>query len=312
MTQTLESQLRDALVARAQEIPSAPAERLQAHDYRPRTRDLRPPVAAGALLTAGAAATAVLVVGLGPRAPTAFAGWTATPKAVAASQTDGAVADCTQRLAAIPTSAAARTVAGATGHPFSLPSVDTLTPVLSDVRGPFTFIVFANADASATASCITGPEFTSASEARSGGPQPSVAANGISVSWSAHTARAGQAYSFLEGRAGAGVTAVTLNLADGSTVQTTTDNGWFVAWWPGSTNASGATVSTAQGTSTTPLPAAAVPGCPPAPGGGSTSCAAGTQGMSAGGGAAAGMMSGSSAGGPGAAAGTTSQSSSGS
>ena len=62
MTQTLESQLRDALVARAQEIPSAPAERLRAHDYRPRTRDLRPPVAAGALLTAGATATAVLLL----------------------------------------------------------------------------------------------------------------------------------------------------------------------------------------------------------------------------------------------------------
>jgi hypothetical protein len=294
MTQTLESQLRDALAARAQEIPSAPGERLRAHDYRPRTRDLRPPVAAGALLTAGAAATAVLVVGLGPRAPAAFAGWTATPKAVATPQA-GAVTDCTQRLAAIPTSNAASNVAKATGHPMRLPSVDTLTPVLSDVRGPFTFVVFADADSNA--SCITGPGFTSVSEARSAGPAPSVPANGITVTWAAHTARAGQAYSFLEGHTGTGVTAVTLNLADGSTVQTTTDNGWFVAWWPGSTNATRATVTTAQGTSTTTLPAAAVPGCPPAPGGGAFTCAAGAQGTSAGAGAAAGMMSQSSSGG---------------
>jgi hypothetical protein len=309
MTQTLESQLRDALAARAQEIPSAPAERLQAHDYRPRTRDLRPPVAAGALLTAGAAATAVLVIGLGPRAPAAFAGWTAKPKAAAASQTGAAVADCTQRLAAIPTSNAARNVAKATGHPTRLPAVDTLTPVLSDVRGPFTFVVFANANANA--SCITGPGFTSVSEARSAGPVPSVPTDGITVTWAAHTTRAGQAYSFLEGHTGTGVSAVTLNLADGSTVQTTTDNGWFVAWWPGNTNATNATVTTAQGTSTATLPAAAVPGCPPAPGGGTFTCAAGTQGMGTGGGAAAGMTSQSNSGSMGAAAGMTLQSSSG-
>jgi hypothetical protein len=310
MTETLESQLRDALAARAQEIPSASGDRLRAHDYRPRTRDLRPPVAAGALLTAGAAATAVLAVGLGPRAPAAFAGWTATPKAAAAAPSGAAVTDCTQRLAAIPTSNAARNVAKASGHPMGLPSVDTLTPVLSDVRGPFTFVVFASADTNA--SCITGPGFTSVSEARSAGPVPSVPANGISVTWVAHAARAGQAYSFLEGHTGTGVTGVTLNLGDGSTVQTTTDNGWFVAWWPGSTNATSATVTTAQGTSTAPLPAAAVPACPPAPGGGSVSCAAGSQGMSAGGGAGAGMTSQSGPGGMGAAAGMTLQSSSGS
>jgi hypothetical protein len=311
MTRTLESHLRDALAARAQEIPDAPAERLRGHDYRPRTRDLRPPVAAGAVLTAGAAAAAVLIVGLGPRAPAAFAGWTAKPKAVAASQTDGAVAGCAQRLAAIPTSPAARNVARATGHPMSLPTVGALTPVLSDVRGPFTFIVFANADASATASCITGPGFTSASEDRSVGPQPAVATNGISVTWVAHTARAGQAYSFLEGHAGAAVTAVTLDLADGSTVQTTTDNGWFVAWWPGSVSAASATVTTAQGTSTATLPAPAVTAGPPAPAGGSVSCAGGV-GSAGGAGAAAGSMSQSGPGGTGTAPGTMSQSGSGS
>ena len=81
MTDTLETQLRDALAAHAEEIPHASAERLRAHDYRPRTRDLRPRVAAGAVATAAVAGGAVLIVGLGPRAPAAFAGWTSTPTA---------------------------------------------------------------------------------------------------------------------------------------------------------------------------------------------------------------------------------------
>lgn len=289
---TIETQLRDALAARAQDIPRASAERLSAHDYRPRTRDLRPPVAAGALLTAAAAAATVALVDLGPSTPAAFAGWTARPTTAPASQVTGAEAGCTQRLEAIPNSRAAANVATVTGKPMGLPSVRTLSPVLSDTRGPFTFLVFADADANA--SCISGPGFTSVSEARSLGPVPAVPTDGITVSWEAHTARAGQAYSFAEGHTGTGVSAVTLNLADGTAIQTSTQNGWFVAWWPGSTSAISSTVTTAAGTTTAALPPAMIPACPPAPSGGVVSCTAGSG--AGGAGAAAGMMSGSSAG----------------
>jgi hypothetical protein len=302
---TLEIQLRDALATRAEDIPRASAERLSAHDYRPRTRDLRPPVAAGALLTAAAAAATVALVDLGPSAPAAFAGWTSKPTAAPKAQVAGAESGCTQQLAAIRTSAAARNVGKVTGRPMGLPSIATLTPVLSDTRGPFTFLVFSDATGDTNASCISGPGFNSVSEARSVTAPPAVPADGITVTWEAHTARAGQAYSFAEGHTGADVTAVALQLADGTTVQTSTQNGWFVAWWPGSTGATSSTVTTASGTTTAPLPAANVPACPPAPSGGAVSCTAGAQG------AAGGSAAGGSAAGGGAAAGMMSQSSSG-
>jgi hypothetical protein len=157
-----------------------------------------------------------------------------------------------------------------------LPPIGSLTPVLTDTRGPFTVLVFAHLNANAT--CISGPGFTSVSEANSAGPPATVPAGGITVTWAAHTARAGQAYSFLEGHTGADVSAVTLKLSDGRIVQTSSQNGWFVAWWPGSTSATSAAVTTARGTTTEPLPAAVIPGCPPAPDGGAVSCAAASGG----------------------------------
>ena len=213
-----------------------------------------------------------MLVDLGPGTTPAFAGWTAKPTAATGAQTDGAIASCQQRLDAFPRSAAAENVAKQTGKPMSLPPVSSLTPVVSDTRGPFTFLVFARLNATAT--CISGPGFTSIAEANSAGPPVTVPADGMTVTWAAHTARAGRAYSFLEGHTGADVSAVTLKLADGQAVQASSQNGWFVAWWPGGAGASSATLTTRQGTRTAPLPPAAVAGCPAAPGGGVVSCAA--------------------------------------
>jgi hypothetical protein len=284
MTHQLENDVRAALAARAAEVPHGAGERVRAHQYRPRTRSVRPPVAAGAVTAAAAAVAAVLFVDLGTSTTQAFAGWTAKPTAATGAQTDGAVASCKQRLAAIPNSAAAGNVAKQTGKPMDLPPVSSLTPVLSDTRGPFTFLVFARLNANAT--CISGPGFTSISEANSEGAPATVPADGIAVTWAAHTARAGQAYSFLEGHAGADVSAVTLKLTDGQAVQASSENGWFVAWWPGDAGASSATVTTAHGTTTVALAPAATAGCPPAPGGGAVSCSASSSGSAAGGGTA--------------------------
>jgi hypothetical protein len=276
MTHQLENDVRAALAARAAEVPHGAGERVRAHHYRPRTRSVRPPVAAGAVTAAAAAVAAVLFVDLGPSTTQAFAGWTAKPTAATGAQTDGAVASCRQRLAAIPNSAAAGNVAQQTGRPMDLPPVSSLTPVLSDTRGPFTFLVFARRNANAT--CISGPGFTSVSEANSAGAPATVPAGGVAVTWAAHTARAGQAYSFLEGHTGADVSAVTLTLSNGQEVQASAQNGWFVAWWPGDAGASSATVTTAHATTTEPLPAAATAGCPPAPGGGAVNCTASSSG----------------------------------
>ncbi len=82
---------------------------------------------------------------------------------------------------------------------------------------------------------------------------------------SRHTAHGSDAYSFVEGHAGAGVTAATLILSDGSQVQTTVQNGWLVAWWPGSAAVTSAEVTTASGTTTQHFDTQPTGGCPQPP-----------------------------------------------
>ncbi len=66
------------------------------------------------------------------------------------------------------------------------------------------------------------------------------------------TDRDGAAYSFADGHAGDGVSAVTLILDDGTNVQATVANGWFVAWWPSAQNVKSAELTTPAGTTTQP------------------------------------------------------------
>jgi hypothetical protein len=68
----------------------------------------------------------------------------------------------------------------------------------------------------------------------------------------------------VDGRTGAGVTAVTIERSDGSSVQASVANGWYLAWWPGTVTATNAKITAASGTSTaafppTPTPALACP-----------------------------------------------------
>ncbi|HEY6526159.1 MAG TPA: hypothetical protein VIY10_20405 [Solirubrobacteraceae bacterium] len=261
MIEQLESELRSALRARADELPAAAGARVRAHEYRPRTRDLRPPVAAGVLTTAAAAAAAVLLIDLGPQASSAFAGWSATPTRASAAQVAGATTDCSSRLHDFSTgSAKAMRTAGIK----DLPTISEMSPVLTDTRGPFTFVIYSGANG-ANGTCISGPDFTSLST-RSGNGAAPPSAGKIVASFEAHTAHAGDAYSFVEGHTGAGVTAATLVLSDGSHVQTTVQNGWLVAWWPGSAQVTSALVATASGTTTQAFDASAFPGCSPPPG----------------------------------------------
>jgi hypothetical protein len=82
-------------------------------------------------------------------------------------------------------------------------------------------------------------------------------------------AQQGQSAAVLDGRVDADVTSVTLLLDDGSGVQTTVDDGWFAAWWPGSPGAiRSAEIATAAGTTTEQLN---VPAPPMLPAGGATS-----------------------------------------
>jgi hypothetical protein len=221
---TLESDLRAAFSERVARVPTNT--RLIQIDYHPRTRRLKPPIALGSIATAGGIAGVVIALTSG--ASTAFAGWKAQPTAPSPQQIALAQASCASRQSPI------------SGLPL----------VLSDTRGPFTFQVYANDHASA--SCITGPSFTSIAGSFSSAAV-TVPAGKIQASVAHTTTRDGNAYAFSEGRTGAGVTGVTFDLSDGTKVTATVQNGWYVAWWPGARQAKAAEVTTASGTTTQPI-----------------------------------------------------------
>ena len=246
MTQQLESDLRVALSERAAQVPAASIARVAGLDYKPRVRRLRPPVAIGAVASAAGAAGAVaVVISLSAGASNAFAGWTPTPTAPSPGQLAAANVNCQSQSP----------VAG-------------LPLKLNDTRGPFTFSIYANDSASVT--CIEGPSFTAAAGSQSSAPID-VPAGHIFLSSSHAAYRGGAAYSFADGRAGDGVTGVTLSLDDGSAVQATVANGWYVAWWPSTQEVKSADVTSQSGVITQTFgPGAPIP-CGQAP------CAGGSE-----------------------------------
>src|ERR1700685_2631087 len=200
-----ETRLREALHERAHEVPGTAIARLPAHDYHPRTRTRapRPRLAIGGGVATAAGTTAVILALTGG-ATTAFAGWKAAPTKAAPGQLGAAGRACTSQ----------GPVAG-------------LPLALSDVRGPFTLQVYANEHESAT--CINGPGL-SAVRVEESSQVETVPAGQVQFSGAMSSAQPRQPYSFAQGRTGAGVRAVTLNLSDGTTVNATVGDGWYLAW----------------------------------------------------------------------------------
>jgi hypothetical protein len=282
MNQQLESDLRHAFALRVSGIPAETGERLRGIDYHPRTGRIPARLTAGAMVGAAATTTAVVSVVVLGGSQAAFAGWSASPASAGAAPAPapGAGASCQARLAAAPT----------------LPDMSaggTWSAVATDVRGPFTLVIYENGDAHAT--CLTGPSITVVSQNASNGKATSGSmsvsqtggqagnANGSVAggrSWAmvtgtgngstsgplknvvvAHLASTSQGpYTLVEGQADPDVTGVTIVRSDGEQVQTTIDNGWFLAWWPGTQGATSAQITTSAGVITevfntnTPLP----------------------------------------------------------
>jgi len=231
----LETRLRTALHDTAAHVPRAT--NLTQTDYHPRTRTRRPRLAIGGVATAAGTTAAILALTGG--ATTAFAGWKASPTKAAPGQLGAAAAACTSQ----------QPVAG-------------MPLVLSDVRGPFTFQVYANDQTSAT--CINGPN-VSVVRALGSSQAASVPAGQVQLNGGHSGAADGEAFGFSEGRTGTGVTAVALHLTDGSTVNATVANGWYVAWWPSAAELKSATVTSVSGdhTQTAPTGSQVVRACPP-------------------------------------------------
>ncbi len=225
--------LREALADLAARMSSDASARLTAVDYHPRTRRLPSRPVLGALGLSGAAAVAGAAVLLGSSAAPAFAGWTARPTTPKAGQLAAANQPC------------------GTGDG---------TPVLTDTRGPYAASIYADGS-----TCVHGNGITIGSRTAGGGtstvPQGTIALGGAGESDSD-----GNALTMVDGQIGAGVTGVTITRTDGSSVRATVQNGWYLAWWPGTERAVTAQVATANATSTQSFPsapsAAGRPACP--------------------------------------------------
>jgi hypothetical protein len=190
---------------------------------------------------------------VGGSEPYAFAGWSASPTVPANGQLSSADAVCQARLAQ-----AAELAPSNKGSVV----ISGMVPELSDVRGPYTVTVFSE-DRQSGVLCLSYPSGVSLRWIMRSTPPPGPGA--IAVDQVSVLARDSQPYTLVEGRAGAGVTGVTLTLGNGDTVTTTSGNGLFIAWWPGSQTIASAVVSTATGVSTQTLDLPG-PSIPPTPG----------------------------------------------
>ncbi len=232
------------------------AQRLQlpAATRRPVARRTVVPLTGVGLLTAGGVAATIVALGAGT---TPFAGWTPVANAASTAATSTAGAACQPRLVSRPSGA---------------PQPDWQI-VASEARGPFTLVVYSSGDDHAT--CLSGPSTTLTSEIFGAGGRAteivgSAAAthgHGAGSSMLAVTnlddrvvtvlqpTSADGTYTIVQGRVDSDVTGVSLTRADGTTVDTTVSNGWFLAWWPGAVDPTSAAVTTANGTTTQSLPA---------------------------------------------------------
>lgn len=251
MSQTIEQNLRAALLELAESRSTDADARLRAIDYRPRTaRPLRWPLAGLAGAALAVAATAAVL--LSSSAPEAFAGWSAVP--------------------APPTSRAlyAATVTCNALHPTS--GRLTGTPVLAEARGKYTAAVYLNRSERSDSVCISNGMLGEASvsggdailgtDSAPSADQLGMPADSISTAigfpgsaahyrgqaeawWSAMNRAAGIAgiaglgserdvsAQALVGRAGSDVRAVVFAFDRGVTVEATVEHGWYFAWWPG-------------------------------------------------------------------------------
>jgi hypothetical protein len=236
MTDRLEQNLREAFSYRDAQLDTKAIARLRAHDYRPRRHRVRRLPAFGALGATGAAATAGVIVALGSSAAPAFAGWQATPTAPAAAGVTQAAQACGRGLG---------------------------SPVLTDARGPYTAAIYAESNNSAV--CLSGSGVSmqaSSSSSSVSGKSASVAAGGIQFGGGGMRDTAGDALTLADGRVGSAVTGVSIQLSDGTSVQATISNGWYLAWWPGNVSATQAQITTASGTNDVTYPAAPPMSCP--------------------------------------------------
>jgi hypothetical protein len=249
---TLSSDVAMIFRQRAAIVDPAAANRIVLRVAHARPRSHRRFVLAGSAGAAGVGAIVAAAVTLTGATP-AFAGWTASPSTTVASDAS-ATTTCTDQLASMP----------------SGPGTATWTPTATDVRGPYVLEALVSGSMSAT--CLTGPSVTSVSFGSGAGSlSSSGTSSGVDPAGTSSTTNyaAGDAvtqltissldtqngapFDTLEGTVSPGVTAVSLALSNGQSIQATVNGGLVLVWWPNGSKPVTAQVTTISGTTTQSL-----------------------------------------------------------
>lgn len=153
----------------------------------------------------------------------AFAGWSATPIQSSAAQLASVASTCQAQRASL-----SQLLPGF--NPGPLPPY-----VLGDVRGPYSVLLYVNAENSLV--CIDTPSGAGLFGS-SGGSFSSAPSNqqDVTISTPAFINSPSGALRLVTGQAGTDVTSISITLSDGSVVTPTLSNGYFLAWWPSSAN----------------------------------------------------------------------------
>ena len=249
--ETLVPEVREALRQAAQRRHQgagrgAQAERRHSRGWLWARRPLWATVGVAAL----AAAVSLLIVGSTGGGPaSAFAGWTANPSPATTSQLQAGEASCATN-----------------------PALASLAPTLTDTRGPYSMFIYLQTNV--TTICIarlantagggdaSGPAIapviaqygapgTSPVAADTIRPQAGIYIKPKDALFSGSTTAGG--LRILTGQVAPDVTAVTLILNNNSSIEATTENGWFAAWWPNLQGAHSADLTTTTGSTTQPL-----------------------------------------------------------
>ena len=301
MSQNIESELRAAFDQRAANVREDSVARVLDHDYSLAHRRRRIHVAVGAS-GAGALATGlgVTIVAFVSSAPAAYANWSPTPTSASASQTEAAESACFTALG----NGIAQADSNEESPAF-IADMSAWHSIIADVQGPYVLVGYSASEdgASNSATCLSptttswsgGPEvfvstFSSDAAGRAGGESAgfggpfqsrrvvnTAVKSGIEVGASMTPPNPDTIanpsidatrpeVTFVVGDAGSAVSAVTLDLGDGTNVGATVQNGYYAAWWP-----SDSAITSAQVTSPAGVATVTFPGIPQPSGDGSPS-----------------------------------------
>ncbi len=294
MSQNIGSELRAALEQRAADVGEDSVARVRNFDYAVLRRRRRVHVAVGAsgagtLAVGLGVAIAVLV----SSAPAAYANWSPTPTTASASQIAAAETSCVTALG----NGIAQADSTPGTAPF-IADMSAWQPLVEDVQGPYVLVGYAaNEDgASNSGTCLTpttthwaaGPEvfisnvsdnatgYGSGESAGFGGPFQSGGVINTAVKGSAGVGASvtpsdpdtiavpsidatRPEVTFVVGDAGSAVSALTLELSDGTTVGATVENGYYAAWWPSDAALTSAQVTSPAGVATLTFPVGTPP-----------------------------------------------------